>query len=56
MITNVFKLTFSFLAFPEIPEILETHAHKKKFILQRNHEINMSQIMVFWSDCQIKML
>ena len=26
---HVFKLAFRFLAFQEIPEILETHAHKK---------------------------
>ena len=30
---NVFKLAFSFSAFPKIPEILETHMHKE-FIFQ----------------------
>ena len=44
-----FKLAFRFLAFPEIPEILKTHSHKK-FNLQQNLEIKMSRIVIFWPD------
>ena len=50
---NAFNLVFRFLAFPEIPEILETHAHKK-LNLQHNCKTGMSRIMVFWSDHEIK--
>lgn len=46
------KNTFKF-AFPESPEILETHA-QKTFNLQHNCEIKMPRIMVFWSDREIK--
>ena len=35
---NVFKFAFRFLAFPEIPEILETHINKK-FNLQHIRKI-----------------
>ena len=38
--TNVFKLTFRFLVFPKIPEILETLAHKKSN-LQHYRKIKM---------------
>ena len=46
------KNAFKF-AFPESPEILETHA-QKTFNLQHNCEIKMPQIMVFWSDREVK--
>ena len=48
------KNLFSFHAFPEIPEMLETQAHKK-FNFQKYRETKMSQIMVFWSNQEIKM-
>ena len=51
---NVFKLAFIFHAFPEIPEMLETYAHKKHNF-QHYCETMMSQIIVFWSNREIKM-
>ena len=52
---NVFKLAFRFHAFLEIPEILETHVHRK-FDFQYYREAKMSQIIVFWYNRKIKML
>ena len=50
---NAYKIALRFHAFPEIPEMLETHAHKKiNFQLYR--EIKMSQIIVFWTIHEIK--
>ena len=45
-----FKLAFRFHVYPEIPEMLETHTHKKQY-----HKTKMSQIIVFWSIRKIKM-
>ena len=44
---NVCMLAFRFHAFPDIPEIFETHA-LKKFNFQRHLEIKMPRIIVFW--------
>ena len=46
-------LPLSILAFPKISEKVDTHEHKK-VNHQRNREIEISQIMVFWSDREIK--
>ena len=46
-------LAFRFHAFPEIPKMSETRAHKK-LSFQHYHETKMSQIMVFWSIREIK--
>ena len=51
---NVFKLAFKCRAFSEITEMLETDAHKKHNF-QYYCENKMSQIIVFWSNCEIKM-
>ena len=51
---KVIKLAFRFHAFAKIPELLETHAHKK-LNFQLYHETKMSKIIVFWSNHQIKM-
>ena len=51
---SIFQFAFRFLAFPEIGEILKTHAHKK-YDLQHNRNIKMLRIMVFSVDHQIKM-
>ena len=51
---NVFKLAFRFHAFLKIPEMLESHA-LKKFNFQHYHKIKKSQIIVFWSNREIKM-
>ena len=51
---SVVKLAFRFHAFPEIPEMLETHAHKK-FIFQHYSETNMWQVIVFWSSRKTRM-
>ena len=51
--TNVFKYAFRFHAFLEIPEMLETYAHKK-FNFQRYRVIKMSWIIVFSSNREIK--
>ena len=50
---NAFNLAFRFLAFPEIPEILETHAHKK-LNFQHNRKISMSRIMLFCQTTKLK--
>ena len=50
---NVFKLAFKFHAFPEIPKMLETRAHKK-LSFQHYHETKMLQIIVFWSIREVK--
>ena len=44
---NLFKLTVRDHAFPNIPDMLETHAQKKKINFQHYCETKMSQI-VFW--------
>ena len=51
---NVLKLGFRFHAFPEIPEMLETCAHKK-YNFQHYRDAKISQIIVFWSNHEIKM-
>ena len=45
-IKNVLELAFRFHSFPKIPEMLETHAHKK-LNFQHYRETKMSQIIVF---------
>ena len=45
---------FRIFVFSEIPEILETQAHKK-FNLQHNRESKISRIMVYCTNPQIKM-
>ena len=47
------SLSLRILAFPKISEKVDTHEHKK-VNHQRNREIKISQIMVFWSDREIK--
>ena len=49
---NVFKVAFTFHVFPEIPQTLETDAHKK-FDYQHYRETKMSQIIVFWRNREI---
>ena len=51
-IKNVFKLAFRFHAFPEISEILESHAQKNSNF-QHYHETQKLQITVFWSNRKI---
>ena len=52
---NVFKLTIKFFTFLEIPEILKTHA-RKKINFRHYRAINMSRILIFWSNYEIKMV
>ena len=51
---NVFKLAFSFHAFPKISEMVEADAHKK-FNFQHYCETKISQIIIFWSNRGMKM-
>ena len=53
-VKNVFTLVVRLHAFPEIPEMLETHV-RKKFIIQHYRETKISQIIAFWSNREIKM-
>ena len=47
-------LASRFFAFPKLPEIWETYPHKK-FNSQHNRKIKISRIMIFCSDCEIRM-
>ena len=49
---NVFQLGFNFHALPEIPEMLESHAHKK-FNFQCYRKITILRIIVSWSNLEI---
>ena len=51
---NAFKLAFRFHAFPAVPILWENQAHKK-FIFQHYGETYISQIIVLWSNGDIKM-
>ena len=44
--STLMYLRVRFLAFSEIPKLLETHGHKK-FNLKLNHKMKMFRIMVF---------
>ena len=51
---KVFKVAYRFLAFPEIPEILDTQAIKNHN-LQHNRKIKMPRNVVFRLNREIKM-
>ena len=51
--TNVFKLTFRFLVFPKIPEILETLAHKK-VIFNTTAKLKCCELWYFVQTAKLK--
>lgn len=49
----MFKLAFRFHAFPEIPELLETHA-RKKFNFNNAAQLKCRKIIVLWSNYEFR--